>query len=46
VPPGAVAAARSELLALGAEVEVVSPAVLRDQMRDVAASLASLYRSD
>src|ERR1700712_985252 len=46
IPIESVAAARSELLALGAEVEVVSPAVLRDQMRDVAASLASLYRSD
>jgi predicted DNA-binding transcriptional regulator YafY len=44
IPIESIAAARSELLALGAEVEVVSPAVLREQMRDAAAALASLYR--
>ncbi len=43
IPIESVAAARSELLALGAEVEVVSPALLREQMREAAAGLASLY---
>jgi predicted DNA-binding transcriptional regulator YafY len=43
IPIESVAGARTELLALGAEVEVVSPAVLREQMRDAAAGLAALY---
>jgi predicted DNA-binding transcriptional regulator YafY len=46
IPIESVTTARSELLALGAEVEVVSPAVLREQMRDVAAALAALYGPD
>lgn len=43
VPVESFAAARSELLALGAEVEVVSPAALREQMREAATELATLY---
>jgi predicted DNA-binding transcriptional regulator YafY len=43
IPIESIAAARSELLALGGEVEVVSPAALRDRMRDAAAALAALY---
>jgi predicted DNA-binding transcriptional regulator YafY len=43
IPIESLAAARSELLALGPEVEVVSPPALRDQMRDAGAALASLY---
>jgi predicted DNA-binding transcriptional regulator YafY len=45
VPIESIAAARSELLALGGEIEVVSPAALREQMRDAASALASLYGS-
>ncbi|HEY2191289.1 MAG TPA: WYL domain-containing protein [Actinomycetospora sp.] len=43
IPIESIAAARSELLALGGEVEVVSPAALREQMRETATALASLY---
>ncbi len=43
IPIESIAAARSELLALGGEIEVVSPAALREQMRDAASALASLY---
>ncbi len=43
IPIESIAAARSELLALGAEVEVVSPAALRDQMREAASALSALY---
>jgi predicted DNA-binding transcriptional regulator YafY len=43
IPIESIAAARSELLALGAEVEVVSPPALREQMHDAAAALAALY---
>lgn len=43
IPVESIAAARSELLALGGEVEVVSPAALREQMRDAASALAALY---
>jgi predicted DNA-binding transcriptional regulator YafY len=43
IPIESIAAARSELLALGGEVEVVSPIALREQMRDAATALASLY---
>jgi predicted DNA-binding transcriptional regulator YafY len=45
IPIESIASARAELLALGAEVEVVSPAVLREQMREAAAALAGLYGS-
>ena len=37
--------ARRELLALGGEVEVLAPAVLREQMSDAAGALAALYRA-
>lgn len=43
IPIESLAVARSELLGLGAEVEVVRPAALRDRMREAASSLASLY---
>lgn len=43
IPIESIAAARSELLALGAQLEVVSPAALREQMRESATGLASLY---
>ncbi len=43
IPVESIAAARSELLTLGAEVEVVSPTALREQMRDAASALAALY---
>jgi predicted DNA-binding transcriptional regulator YafY len=45
VPIESIAAARVELLALGADVEVVSPAALREQMREAAVGLAALYGS-
>jgi predicted DNA-binding transcriptional regulator YafY len=44
IPIESIAAARSELLGLGPEVEVVSPPALREQMRDAVAALAALYR--
>ncbi|MCD2190761.1 helix-turn-helix transcriptional regulator [Actinomycetospora soli] len=43
IPMESIAATRSELLALGAEVEVVSPSTLRDQMVEAAKGLAALY---
>lgn len=43
IPIESIAHARTELLGLGAEVEVVSPAPLREQMRDAATALTSLY---
>ena len=45
IPMESIAATRSELLGLGAEVEVVSPATLREQMADAVAAMASLYGS-
>lgn len=43
IPIESLAHARAELLALGAEVEVLAPATLREQMADTARSLAGLY---
>jgi predicted DNA-binding transcriptional regulator YafY len=43
IPIESLAHARSELLSLGAEVEVLAPTALREQMADVARTLASLY---
>ena len=43
IPIESLAHARSELLALGAEVEVLAPVALREQMADVARALAGLY---
>lgn len=43
IPVESIASTRSELLALGAEVEVVSPPALREQMREAAVGLAALY---
>jgi predicted DNA-binding transcriptional regulator YafY len=43
IPIESLAHARSELLALGPDVEVVSPPQLREQMQDAVAALASLY---
>ena len=43
IPIESLAHARSELLALGAEVEVLAPAALREQMAGVAHALAGLY---
>jgi predicted DNA-binding transcriptional regulator YafY len=43
IPIESLAHARSELLALGAEVEVLAPTALREQMADVARSLAGIY---
>jgi predicted DNA-binding transcriptional regulator YafY len=43
IPIESLAHARSELLALGAEVEVLAPATLREQMADVATALAGIY---
>lgn len=45
IPIESLAQARSELLALGAEVEVLEPVALRDRMRDAAAGLSALYGS-
>ena len=45
IPIESLAAARSELLGLGGEVEVVTPVALRDRMREAASELASLYGS-
>ncbi|ASJ70684.1 helix-turn-helix transcriptional regulator [Granulosicoccus antarcticus] len=44
MPVGSVEVAASELLRLGAEVEVLEPVELRDYLRDVVARLASLYK--
>jgi predicted DNA-binding transcriptional regulator YafY len=43
IPIESLAHARSELLGLGAEVEVLAPIALREQMADVARTLAGLY---
>ncbi|WP_328302216.1 helix-turn-helix transcriptional regulator [Actinomycetospora sp. NBC_00405] len=43
IPIESLAHARSELLGLGAEVEVLAPVALREQMADVARTLAGLY---
>lgn len=43
IPVESLAEARSELLALGADVEVLDPPALRDLMRDAATGLAALY---
>lgn len=43
IPIESLAHARSELLALGAEVEVLAPLALREQMQDTARALAALY---
>lgn len=43
IPIESIAHARSELLALGAEVEVLGPPALREQMAETARTLASLY---
>ena len=43
IPMESIAATRSELLALGPEVEVVSPSTLREQMASAAKGLAALY---
>jgi predicted DNA-binding transcriptional regulator YafY len=43
IPIESLAHARSELLALGADVEVLAPTALRDQMAGVAHALAGLY---
>ncbi|GAA4927315.1 putative DNA-binding transcriptional regulator YafY [Actinomycetospora succinea] len=43
IPIESLAHARSELLALGAEVEVLAPPALREQMAETARTLASLY---
>ncbi|WP_026204657.1 helix-turn-helix transcriptional regulator [Actinomycetospora chiangmaiensis] len=45
IPMESIAATRSELLALGPEVEVVSPAALREQMSEAAKGLAALYQA-
>jgi predicted DNA-binding transcriptional regulator YafY len=45
IPMESIAATRSELLALGPEVEVVSPSTLREQMVDAAKGLAALYET-
>ncbi|MHC1558691.1 helix-turn-helix transcriptional regulator [Actinomycetospora sp. C-140] len=43
IPIESFAHARSELLTLGADVEVLAPAALREQMAGVAAALAGIY---
>jgi predicted DNA-binding transcriptional regulator YafY len=43
IPIESLAHARSELLALGPDVEVVSPPQLREQMQDAVTALAALY---
>lgn len=43
IPIESLAHARSELLSLGAEVEVLAPSALREQMAETARTLASLY---
>ncbi len=43
IPIESLAHARSELLALGAEVEVLAPPALREQMAGIARALAGLY---
>jgi predicted DNA-binding transcriptional regulator YafY len=43
IPIESLAHARSELLALGAEVEVLGPPALREQMAETARTMASLY---
>ncbi|GAA4808663.1 YafY family protein [Actinomycetospora chlora] len=43
IPIESLAHARSELLALGADVEVLAPTALREQMAGVAHALAGLY---
>jgi predicted DNA-binding transcriptional regulator YafY len=43
IPIESIAHARGELLALGADVEVLSPPALREQMSEVAGALAALY---
>jgi predicted DNA-binding transcriptional regulator YafY len=45
IPIESLAHARSELLTLGAEVEVLAPAALREQMAGVAAALSGIYAS-
>ncbi|MDL5157635.1 helix-turn-helix transcriptional regulator [Actinomycetospora termitidis] len=45
IPMESIAATRSELLGLGAEIEVVSPPALREQMAEAAKGLAALYGS-
>jgi predicted DNA-binding transcriptional regulator YafY len=45
IPMESIAATRSELLALGADVEVVSPSTLREQMAEAAKGLAALYEA-
>ncbi|MEJ2867255.1 YafY family protein [Actinomycetospora sp. OC33-EN08] len=45
IPMESIAATRSELLGLGAEIEVVSPPPLREQMAEAAKGLAALYGS-
>ncbi|MGI5175158.1 WYL domain-containing protein [Dactylosporangium sp. CA-152071] len=44
IPIESLTPAHGELLRLGAEVEVLSPAALRDRLADTATALAALYQ--